>query len=167
MSEPLRRRGFLGTPAGVPLPAARADAAPAGPTPAVAGDREYWVGVARRLADPILTNLANGTLKARMPVEEVAGSGRAAVTHLEAFGRLLAGLAPWLELPGDGSAEGALPAQYAGLARRALTSAVDPSSPAFLSFTRGRQPLVDAAFLAQGLLRAPRTLIAEDLGPAV
>ena len=166
MSEPLRRRGFLGALAGAAFTAARAPEALAGPTPPVAGDREYWVGAARRLADPILTNLANGTLKARMPVEEVAGSGRAAVTHLEAFGRLLAGLAPWLELAGDGSAEGALRAQYAGLARRALASAVDPSCPDFLNFTRERQPLVDAAFLAQGLLRAPRALT-ENLDSAV
>jgi len=101
-----------------------------------------------------------------MPVEEAAGSGRGAVTHLEAFGRLLAGLAPWLELADDSSAEGALRAQYASLARRALASAVDPSSPDFLNFTRERQPLVDAAFLAQGLLRAPRALT-ESLDSAV
>jgi hypothetical protein len=166
MSEPFRRRGFLGAMAGIALATARAPVARAGPAPPVAGDREYWVDLARRLADPILTNLANGTLKARMPVEEVAGSGRAAVTHLEAFGRLLAGLAPWLELAGDGSAEGTLRAHYAGLARRALANAVDPSSPDFLNFTRERQPLVDAAFLAQGLLRAPRALTG-NLGAAV
>jgi hypothetical protein len=38
-----------------------------------AGDRAMWIGLARRLADPVLTNLANGTLKARMPVEQAAG----------------------------------------------------------------------------------------------
>ena len=32
-------------------------------------DREYWAGVAARLAEPVLTNLAAGTLRARMPVE--------------------------------------------------------------------------------------------------
>src|SRR5262249_45629922 len=35
---------------------------------------------------------------------------------------------------------------------------VDPSSPDFLNFTTDRQPLVDAAFLAQGIVRAPRAL---------
>jgi Uncharacterized protein conserved in bacteria len=49
-------------------------------------------------------------------------------------------------------------ASYAQLARRAIARAVDPSSPDFLNFTRDRQPLVDAAFLAQGVLRAPHTL---------
>jgi hypothetical protein len=106
----------------------------------------------------VLTNLAAGTLKARMPVEQAAGANRRGVTHLEALGRLLAGIAPWLELRGDASAEGRLRTDYADLSVRAIARAVDPSSPDFLNFTRERQPLVDAAFLAQGLLRAPRAL---------
>jgi hypothetical protein len=121
-------------------------------------DRDRWTAVVRRLADPVLTNLANGTLKARMPVEQAAGGKRQTVTHLEALGRLIAGIAPWLELAADDTAEGRLRAQYADLARRAIGRAVDPGSPDFLNFTRERQPLVDAAFLAQGLLRAPRAL---------
>ena len=30
------------------------------------GDRDYWIRVMRRLADPVLTNLSSDTLKARM-----------------------------------------------------------------------------------------------------
>src|SRR5712691_8430886 len=122
------------------------------------GDRDLWIAVMRRLADPVLTNLANGTLKARMPVEQAAGADRRSVTHLEALGRLIAGIAPWIELRADSTAEGRLRTQYAGLARRAIARAVDPASPDFMKFTRERQPLVDAAFLAQGILRAPREL---------
>ena len=116
-------------------------------------DRDYWIDVLRRLADPVLTNLANGTLKARMPVEQAAGSDRGAVTHLEALGRLTTGIAPWIELAADDNDEGRLRRRYASLARQAIARAVDPSSPDFLNFTRERQPLVDAAFLAQGVLR--------------
>jgi len=164
MSATSDRRGFLEA-AGAALLAVSGKRA--GAATAVAdGDREYWVGVARRLADPVLTHLAKGTLKARMPVEESADAGRASVTHLEALGRLLAGLAPWLELPGDGTAESGLRATYADLARRGLANAVDPASPDALNFTRDRQPLVDAAFLAQGVLRAPRVL-GESLAPPV
>ena len=126
--------------------------------PAAQGDREVWTAALRRIADPVLTNLARGTLKARMPVEQAATAKRQTVTHLEALGRLIAGIAPWIELPADDTTEGRLRLQYADLARRAIGRAVDPSSPDFLNFTRERQPLVDAAFLAQGLLRAPRTL---------
>ncbi len=143
----MNRRDFLEIAAG---------SAAAGAVASASTDREYWVDVLRRLADPVLTNLANGTLKARMPVEEASGAGRRPVTHLEAFGRLLAGLAPWLELSPDESAEGLVRARYQRLVQRALAQAVDPASPDFLNFTTDRQPLVDAAFLAQGLLRAPR-----------
>src|SRR5512143_1100208 len=71
-------------------------------------DRERWVTLMRRLADPVLTNLAAGTLKSRMPVEQAAGAHREHVTHLEALGRLVAGIAPWVELGPDGTAEGRL-----------------------------------------------------------
>ncbi len=121
-------------------------------------DRAIWIGHMRRLADPVLRNLAAGTLKARMPVEQAPGANRRNVTHLEALGRLAAGLAPWLELGAAATPEGRLRAEYGDLARRAIARAVDPASPDFMNFTRERQPLVDAAFLAQGLLRAPHTL---------
>jgi hypothetical protein len=147
---------------------------------AAPGDRALWISLLRRLADPVLTNLANGTLKARMPVEQAPGADRRSVTHLEALGRLIAGIAPWLELAVDDpstssgspraeskgdTSEGRLRAQYADLARRAIARAVDPTSADFMNFTRDRQPLVDAAFLAHGLLRAPRSL-RDALDPA-
>jgi hypothetical protein len=151
------RRGFLAAgAAGALVSKAAAKEDPPG---APAGDRVYWASVATRLADPVLTNLARGTLKARMPVEEQAGANRGPVTHLEALGRLLAGLAPWLELPPDDTAEGRTRVRLLDLARRAVSAAVDPASPDFLNFTKDRQPLVDAAFLAEGLLRAPRALL--------
>lgn len=126
------------------------------PTPADA--RAYWVAQARRLADPILGALEAGRLRATMPVEERKDAGRASCTHLEAVGRLYAGLAPWWELPNDGSAEGLLRSGYAARAQRCLAAALDPKSPDHLNFTEGSQPLVDAAFLAQATLRAPRVL---------
>lgn len=121
-------------------------------------DRAIWIGLLQKIADPVLNNLANGTLKARMPVEQASGANRQNVTHLEAIGRLLAGMAPWLDVHGDASPENTLRGHYADLARRSIARAVDPSSPDFLNFTRDRQPLVDAAFLAQAVLRAPHAL---------
>jgi hypothetical protein len=131
--------------------------------PASISDRAIWVGHLQKLADPVLNNLAAETLKARMPVEQASGAKRESVTHLEALGRLIAGMAPWLELAPDNTDEGRLRARYAELARRAIDRAVDPASKDFLNFTRDRQPLVDAAFLAQGVLRAPRAL-RDELG---
>jgi len=151
--EFLRAAGLASVPAALP-------AAPRAPQPFTQSesDRTVWLNVLRKLADPVLNNLANETLKARMPVEEVSGANRQSVTHLEAIGRLIAGMAPWLELPASDSAEGRVRARYVELARRAIDRAVDPASPDFLNFTTDRQPLVDAAFLAQGILRAPRVL---------
>ena len=161
-----RRDLFKGLGASGALAALTRPASAQTPSPSDgAEDRRTWVAVARKLADPVLENLAGETLKLRMPVEEAQGANRGSVTHLEALGRLLAGIAPWLELPPDGTDEGRLRQRYAELARRAIDRAVDPSSRDFLNFTRGGQPLVDAAFLAQGLLRAPRQL-REALGPA-
>jgi hypothetical protein len=154
----VNRREFIASAAATnALARVTPDAARPAQRPA-SNDRELWVAVARKLADPVLTNLARGTLKARMPVEQAAGANRQNVTHLEALGRLMAGIGPWLELAPDETPEGRLRANYRGLAVSAISRAVDPGSPDFMNFTRERQPLVDAAFLAQGLLRAPRAV---------
>jgi len=122
-------------------------------------DRAAWVRLAQKLADPVLTALAARRLKATMPVEASPKSkDRPDFTHLEALGRLLCGLAPWLELGGDASPEGTERVRLATLARSAIDAATDPKSPDFLNFSKGTQPLVDAAFLAQALLRAPNEL---------
>lgn len=127
-----------------------------------AGDRAYWIDRMRAVAEPVLTKLAEGRLKLDMPVEAREGlqQDRAKFTHLEAIGRLLCGIAPWLERREGGAdaEEEALRARYAELARKAIASGVDPASPDFLNFSDGHQPIVDAAFLAQALLRAPSEL---------
>src|SRR5881227_134071 len=133
------------------------------PTPGVTGgppDREYWLAVLTPLAQPVPTNLAQGRLRQRMPVETAPAGNpeRRDYTHLEAVGRLFTGIAPWLELGGEASPEGELRQRYADLARRGLRAATDPRSPDVLNFARGRQPLVDAAFLAHAIVRAPREL---------
>jgi len=121
-------------------------------------ERAAWVAYATRVAEPVLTHLAAGTLKRSMPVEQADGANRAAVTHLEAIGRLLAGLAPWLALPAAATAEGRARARLLDLARTAIGQAVDPASPDAMNFTTGGQPLVDAAFLAHAVVRAPQAL---------
>ena len=130
------------------------------PTPPV-DTRSRWVGLLQRIATPPLAALAAGQLRATMPIEARDGhtTPRDQVVHLEAFARTLTGLAPWLELEGvsepqEAAAQGGLRM----LARAALAQAVDPASPDCLNFTEGGQPLVDAAFLAHALLRAPQVL---------
>ncbi|MEO8369881.1 MAG: DUF2264 domain-containing protein [Candidatus Solibacter sp.] len=139
------------------LPAAQlAVAAPQG----LETDRQYWVRLLAKVAEPVLVNLAAGALKKNMPVECVTGNvaDRRKVTHLEAIGRLLAGIAPWLEAPLGVGPERDLQQRFAGLARQAIRNGADPGSPDFLNFHEGSQPLVDCGFLAQALLRAPNEL---------
>jgi hypothetical protein len=123
-------------------------------------DRAYWVSTLEKIARPVLSALANKQLRATMPVELVPGSTdeRASCTHLEAIGRLLAGIAPWLELLADDTAEGKLRAELLDLTLRAIDAGTDPQSPDLLNFNKGSQPLVDAAFLAHALVRAPNQI---------
>lgn len=118
--------------------------------------REYWLELMRKIADPVLMNLSRGTLRLNMPVECQPGeeNNRKMVTHLEAFGRLVAGMAPWLELGPGNTPEGKIRKDYIELTRICLAEASNPQSPDFLNFCQGVQPLVDAAFLSQGLVRA-------------
>ena len=149
----MNRRRFLESAA------ALAASAGAAPQPA-RSDREYWLGTLEKLAGPVLRHLATGTLKRDMPVECATGNvaDRRKYTHLEALGRLLAGIAPWLDAPLAPGAERDRQQQYASLARDALRSATDPQSSDYLNFHDGGQPLVDCGFLAQALLRAPNEL---------
>jgi hypothetical protein len=131
------------------------------PTPAApADDRRYWVETLVRVATPVLQNAADGRLKQAMPVEGVAAvlEERRAVTHLEALGRTLAGVAPWLAGSSGSAEEQALRAKLRAWAARAIANATDPASPDALNFTTGAQPLVDAAFLAHAIVRAPAAL---------
>lgn len=123
-------------------------------------DRDYWVNLMVKIAAPLLGSLSKGELKKNMPVECVAGheASRHTVTYLEAFGRLMAGMAPWLELGPDATPEGELRKGMAELAQQSMKMAVDPQSPDFMNFTRNQQPLVDAAFLSHAILRAPGVL---------
>jgi hypothetical protein len=120
-------------------------------------ERQYCVEVLTHIADPVLNALSKNELIIKMPVESMDGK-RNYSTHLEAFGRLLSGLSPWLELGPDNSAEGILRKKYIDLSLLCIKNAVDPKAADFLNFNKGNQPLVDAAFFAQALLRAPTQL---------
>jgi hypothetical protein len=101
-----------------------------------------------------------------MPVEAAPGlmQERAKSTHLEALGRLLSGLAPWLESSVDGD-EVKLQASYRSWAREGIRHGTDPSSTDYMNFGMTPQSVVDAAFLVLGILRAPNQLW-HELDPA-
>ncbi len=122
--------------------------------------RKYYVSSLLKIGVPLLTALSEDKLKELMPVERSPGAwdDRTHVTYLEGFGRLLSGMAPWLELGPDDTAEGKLREKYIQLALESIHNATDPQAADFMNFTNDRQPLVDAAFFAQALLRSPNQL---------
>uniref|UniRef100_UPI00403F79EE DUF2264 domain-containing protein n=1 Tax=Paenibacillus sp. FSL K6-3182 TaxID=2921495 RepID=UPI00403F79EE len=131
--------------------------------------RKYWLEQMLAIGEPVLSALAERRLKEKMPIEIAITAGetddekaaaelkadRAKFTHLEALGRLLSGMAPWLENQHINGHEEELRVRYAALAREAVDAGTDPASPDYMNFSDGYQPIVDAAFLALAILRAP------------
>ncbi len=138
---------------GLPIPAAAAAQVASGND-----DRLYWISILEKLSTPVLGALSRRELKKRMPVEATNPINRRQYTHLEAFGRLLAGIAPWLELRGLEGDEATRQSKWIERTHESLDAATKPDSPDFLNFNKGGQALVDTAFLAQAILRAPQIL---------
>ncbi|MGB6200515.1 MAG: DUF2264 domain-containing protein, partial [Candidatus Acidiferrales bacterium] len=135
---------------------------PIAQAPAIASsatnDRAYWIAVLEKIASPVLDNLARRELRKNMPVESANPARSATHTHLEAFGRTLTGIAPWLAAQSLDAPEATRQKRLVAATQESLDAATDPRSPDFLNFHETRQPLVDAAFMCQGILRAPAPL---------
>lgn len=118
-------------------------------------DRTYWVSIAERISRPVLSKMCEGALQRDMIVEVSPNwDGRdKRVTYMETFGRLMAGIAPWLSLPDDDTAEGKLRSELRQMALRSYVNAVDPESPDYLLWKGPGQALVDAAYVAESFLR--------------
>lgn len=118
-------------------------------------DRAYWVELAYQMAAPVLENMANGTLQQNMKLElsPTWDNRDKKVAYMECFGRLMAGIAPWLTLPDDDTPEGQKRKQLREWALKAYKNAVDPESPDYLGWTSGGQTLVDAAYVVESLFR--------------
>jgi hypothetical protein len=162
------RRGFLKSALLVTAPLmagngardAIAEGLPAA-QPSGQDDRAKWLAIVERVSQPVLEAISQQKLRATMPVE--AGEGlaeqRKQSTHLEAVGRLLTGLAPWLEADaGSNPREEALRNRYREWARLAIKFGTDAQSPDALNFGNNQQSVVDAAFLALAIVRAPEQL---------
>ena len=123
-------------------------------------DRQYWCSLAYKMAQPVLENMAKGELQKNMQTEFSPSfdNRNKKVLYMECFGRLMAGVAPWLTLPDDATAEGKQRKQLREWALASFKNAVDPQSPDYLCWGIGGQNLVDAAYIAESFLRAYDTL---------
>lgn len=125
-------------------------------------DREYWVQLLTRIAEPVMKNLSTGQLRQRMPTEKAPGYNKPLekVTYLEAFGRTMAGNSSWLELGPDDTPEGKIRARFIDFALKGTEQAVRSGGSDQMDFSGqfDGQPLVDGAFLAHAFIRAPKQL---------
>ncbi len=167
MQSQATRRAFLKSAilASAPLIAGAAPRANA-EAPILSGkdDRAKWLKIVEHVAQPVLEAISQQKLRATMPVECAKGEEEASrnSTHLQAVGRLLCGLAPWLESDSSTDpAEEALRQRYREWSRLALKNGCDPKSPDALNFGNNHQSVVDAAFLALAIVRAPNQLWAQ------
>ena len=123
---------------------------------AVQTDREYWCEQAYKMAQPVLENMAKGELQKNMKTEFSPSfdNRNRKVAYMECFGRLMAGIAPWLALPADDTPEGQQRRQLREWALQAYKNSVDPESPDYLVWGAAGQNLVDAAYIAESFIRA-------------
>ncbi|MDD3386925.1 MAG: DUF2264 domain-containing protein, partial [Prevotella sp.] len=118
-------------------------------------DRQYWCQQAYKMAQPVLENMSKGELQKNMQLELSPNwDGRNKnVAYMECFGRLMAGIAPWLSLPNDNTPEGKQRQQLRTWALASYKNAVDPTSPDYLAWRGHGQALVDAAYVAESFIR--------------
>ncbi|MEZ0611660.1 DUF2264 domain-containing protein [Fibrella sp. WM1] len=130
------------------------------PTPAPARtDRQYWLYELDRMVRPVLQSLAHDSLRLVMPrvVSKRVDNReqRLQVQYVEVLGRVLSGIAPWLQAEGGSPDEVALRNQYRQWAVKGLSNALDSTARDYMRFNLAGQSLVDASFLALAFVRAP------------
>ena len=117
--------------------------------------RNYWLKCMLKIAEPVLKNCAEDTLHKKMPLSGSNIEVTKMYAHLEALGRTVLGISPWLQSDSVSSVEEERQKQkYRDWARKSIANAVNPASLDYMNWDKGDQPLVDAAFLCLGILQA-------------
>lgn len=122
-------------------------------------DRQFWLQQMDKMVKPVLYNLAQDSLRIAMPkvtsVHIDNKEHRIKVQYVEVLGRVLSGIAPWLQLEGGSAEEIALRKQYRDWALKGINNALDSNAKDFMNFDIGGQQLVDASYVAYAFVRAP------------
>jgi len=125
----------------------------------VMSDRKYWLAEMDKMVKPVLKSLAADSLKIIMPkvtsIHVDNKAHRIEVQYLEVLGRVLSGIAPWIQLEDGDQDEVAMRKQYRKWVISGLSHALDSNARDFMRFDIGGQQLVDASFLSIAVLRAP------------
>ncbi|MEG0546735.1 MAG: DUF2264 domain-containing protein [Oscillospiraceae bacterium] len=124
--------------------------------------RREWLDALNKIAYPVLFAASNGKLKEVLPLSK--SEKKRGVGYLEAIGRTVVGIAPWLELKSSAitdESELKLQSEYREMTRKAMANAVDEKSPDYCvwnktgTYLSPDQPLVDAAYFCSAILKAP------------
>ncbi|WP_231491569.1 DUF2264 domain-containing protein [Pedobacter sp. Leaf170] len=122
-------------------------------------DRQFWLQQMDKMVKPVLYNLAKDSLKINMPkvtsIHIDNKEHRIKVQYVEVLGRVLSGVAPWLQLEGGDEKEVALRKQYREWAIQGLKNSLDSNAKDFMNYDIGGQQLVDASYVALAFIRAP------------
>ena len=121
-------------------------------------DRNYWVSLLDKISSPVLSNMSKGELHKNMPMQfSPIWDGRdKEVAYLECFGRLVAGIAPFLALTPDVTPESKIRERLLVQTQQSITQGFNPDGRDYLfKASNTAQTLVDAAYIAQALLAAP------------
>ncbi len=122
-------------------------------------DRQLWLKEMDKMVRPMMYSLAKDSLTVLMPQETSIRvdnkANRVKVQYLEVLGRVLSGIAPWLQLEGGSAEEVALRNQYRQWALQGIKNSLDSNARDFMRYDIGGQQLVDASFVAYAFVRAP------------
>lgn len=122
-------------------------------------DRQFWLQQMDKIVKPVLYNLAKDSLRIAMPqvtsIHIDNKEHRIKVQYVEVLGRVLSGIAPWLQLEDGDAEEIALRKQYREWVLQGLKNSLDSNAKDFMNYDIGGQQLVDASYVALALIRAP------------
>ncbi|MGN7989909.1 DUF2264 domain-containing protein [Pedobacter sp. 22226] len=122
-------------------------------------DRQFWLQQMDKMVRPVLYNLAKDSLRIAMPqvtsIHIDNKDHRIKVQYVEVLGRVLSGIAPWLQLEDGDAKEIALRKQYREWVIQGLKNSLDSNARDFMNYDIGGQQLVDASYVALAIIRAP------------
>ncbi len=126
--------------------------------------REFWVLQAERITRPVLEKAAVGELR-NAGLSGRLDRLRGFHASLEAMGRILVGISPWLVSvdAGISEAERRTKRELREFALAGLRTGTDPEHPDRWNWSQADQVVVDASKVAMAIIRAPDLIPDDDI----
>lgn len=116
--------------------------------------RNFTLHLLLKIASPVIRNLAEGTLRQKLPSS--VNENRHPLASMEAFARTFAGIASWLESNATNNREeNAIKHELTTLTRLGIRNLLNDTSPDWMNFTMHNQCVVELAHITLGFIRSP------------